>query len=340
MKGNDTMYPSGCGDAAGRKEDKEMQRAVITGGTGAIGVALIQKLIEHQIFVVVACHPNSKRLYRIPESPYVAKVFCDMEEIRRLPKLAEGTYDVFYHLAWADTFGSGRDNVESQMRNIEYTLAAVETAAEMGCKRFVGAGSQAEYGRYEGRLDAETPVFPENGYGIAKLCAGQLSRIRCRQLGMEHIWTRVLSVYGPCDGEKTMISSVIRQLLQGEKPSCTRGEQLWDYLYAKDAGEAFRLLGDKGQDQKVYCIGSGRQEQLKHYICCIREEIDPQRDIGFGDVPYGEKQVMHLCADISELTADTGFVPTYSFRDGIKETIEWVKGELANEKNQCVDSML
>lgn len=35
---------------------------------------------------------------------------------------------------------------------------------------------------------------------------------------------------------------------------------------------------------------------------------------------------MHLCADISDLTNDTGFIPQYSFEEGIKETIEWYKG--------------
>lgn len=316
-----------------------MQNVIITGGTGAIGIALIQELINKEIEITVVGHTKSVRCGRIPKSPYVKVVLCDIEDISQLPQMLKGKYDVFYHLAWADTFGEGRNNIDSQMHNIEYTLAAVETAAKLGCKRFVGAGSQAEYGRVEGSLNAMTPTFPENGYGIAKLCAGQLSRIRCKQLGMEHIWTRILSIYGPFDGEKTMISTVIRRLLKGESPSCTRGEQLWDYLYAKDAGTALYLLGEKGKDQKVYCIGSGRAKPLKDYICCIRDMIDPQLPVGFGEIPYGEKQVMHLCADIDELTADTGFLPQYSFGEGIKETIEWIKGE-TNEEDQHIDSML
>jgi nucleoside-diphosphate-sugar epimerase len=36
---------------------------------------------------------------------------------------------------------------------------------------------------------------------------------------------------------------------------------------------------------------------------------------------------MYLCADIDELTKDTGFVPEYSFEDGIKETVEWYRKE-------------
>ena len=50
-------------------------------------------------------------------------------------------------------------------------------------------------------------------------------------------------------------------------------------------------------------------------------------DIGFGEVDYYPGQVMYLCADISELTEDTGFVPEYSFEEGIKETVEWYRKE-------------
>lgn len=72
---------------------------------------------------------------------------------------------------------------------------------------FVGAGSQAEYGRVNHALTPDTPCFPENGYGMAKLCAGQMSRVECEKLGLVHIWPRILSVYGPYDGKNAMITT-------------------------------------------------------------------------------------------------------------------------------------
>ena len=95
------------------------------------------------------------------------------------------------------TTGAARNDMPLQTRNIASALQAAELAAKLGCNTFVGAGSQAEYGRTEQLLSPETPVFPENGYGMAKLCAGQMSRIRCQELGIKHVWVRILSVYGP-----------------------------------------------------------------------------------------------------------------------------------------------
>lgn len=301
-----------------------MKHAIITGATGAIGMALIDILLSHDVTVTVLLHKGSERNKRLQASEKVHLIECDMEALAELEAADVGKQDVFYHFAWACTFGQDRNNVDIQIQNIQYTLNAVRLAKRLGCQKFIGAGSQAEYGRYEGKLNAGVPAFPENGYGMAKLCAGQMSRLLCAQLGMEHIWTRILSVYGPYDGDRTMISSLIRDLLSGKNPACTKGEQLWDYIYSRDAAQAFYLLGLKGVHGKTYCIGSGEARPLKDYIMCIGGIVNPDVDILFGAVPYAENQVMHLCADISELQEDTGFQTAYPFQEGIRETVEWM----------------
>ena len=305
-----------------------MKKAVITGPTGAVGMALIQCLSDNGIDVVAVVRPGSARADRIKESEHVSVVYCDLKELDRLPSLIEGGADVFYHFAWDGTFGDSRNNMYLQNNNVKYALDAVDAAYELGCKTFIGAGSQAEYGRYEGDLNASVPAFPENGYGIAKLCAGQMTRIACQQKGIRHIWTRILSIYGPYDGDKTMVSSTIIKLMNSEKPSCTKGEQMWDYLYSKDAARAFMMLADGGVDGRVYCLGGGIARPLKDYINLIRDAVGNDVEIGFGDIPYSDKQVMHLCADIKELTKDTGFTPIYTFEQGIGETVGWWRGHL------------
>lgn len=69
-------------------------------------------------------------------------------------------------LAGIGTFGNSRNNMYGQNLNVKYALDAVEAAFALGCDTFIGAGSQAEYGRYEGSLNESVPAFPENGYGL------------------------------------------------------------------------------------------------------------------------------------------------------------------------------
>lgn len=302
-----------------------MKNVVVTGATGSIGVALVEALVAMNVNVTVICREGSNRIKNVPESPFVKIVECNLDKLETLSNVLSEHYDVFFHFAWVGTTGESRNDIRAQISNVQYTIDAVNLAKKLGCKRFIGAGSQAEYGRYTGVLNETIPVNPENGYGIAKLCAGQMSRIRCAQLGMEHIWVRVLSVYGPCDSENTMIQSVIKALLRGEVPHCTKGEQIWDYLYSKDAASAFVKLAQTGVDGKVYCLGSGNGRPLADYIKVIRDKINPELELGMGDIPYSAQQVMYLCADISQLTEDVGFLPQTEFEDGILETIEWVK---------------
>lgn len=301
-----------------------MKRAILTGGTGMIGHALIERLVHEKVEVTVLARKNSKRMVFLPKHEMVDIVECDLSDLADV-RLPDREYDVFYHFGWDGTFGDARNDMFLQNNNVKYTLDAVRLAYRAGCKLFVGAGSQAEYGRVDEKITSSTPTTPENGYGIAKLCAGQMSRIMAASYGIKHIWTRILSVYGPYDGNKTMIMSAIEKLCKGERVSCTKGEQIWDYLYSKDAAKMMYLIGCFGVSGKIYCLGSGTARPLKKYIEAIRDIINPNAEIGFGDIAYSPKQVMYLCADIQELINDTGYECDYSFESGIEETVEWYK---------------
>lgn len=303
----------------------KIQKAVITGATGAIGMALVKEMISRGIEVTVFVRGDSARGDRIPTSPLVKRVECALDQMADFAVPEGEKYDVFFHFAWAGTTGEARNDMFLQNLNVKYTLDAVALAEKMGCHTFIGAGSQAEYGRVEGKLSASTPAFPENGYGMAKLCAGQMSRVMCEKKGIRHLWARILSVYGPYDGANSLVTSTIRKLVDGETPSCTAGEQIWDYLYSADAAKAFVAMAERGVDGRVYCLGGGKTRMLREYIEAIRDAVDPKAPLGLGDLPYPPKQVMYLCADISALIEDTDFEPQTKFEDGIRETVAWYR---------------
>jgi len=310
-----------------------MKKVIITGPTGAIGHALIDECIDNDVEIFAVCRHNSRRSSFLPQNKLVHLVEVELADLQSAKKLIPHDCDALYHLAWAGTFGAdARNNMPEQIKNIQYTLDAVKLASMCGCKTFIGAGSQAEYGRVEGKLSDKTSTFPDNGYGMAKLCAGQMSRIVAHKLDIKHMWTRILSVYGPYDGDYTMVMSTIHKLLEGEKPSFTKGEQMWDYIYTKDIGGImFALGGEKSIDGKIYCIGSGTVRPLYKYIEDIRDAIDPKLQLGLGEIPYAPKQVMYLCADNTAIKNELGYTYRYDFITGIRETIEWVKAYKSNK---------
>jgi len=300
-----------------------MKHAIVTGATGMIGVALVEECIKNNVLVTAVVRPNSTNLYRLPSSKLLKTVACDMDEYSKLPFILDINADIFYHFAWSVTDKRRNDDISGQYQNIQYTLEAIQTAKMLGCDTFIGAGSQAEYGvSKEGKIGPDTPTNPVTPYGISKYAAGKFSMILCERLGLKCIWTRIFSVYGKYDNPSSMISSTLEKFVNGEKAAFTPGIQLWDYLYSEDAGRAFYLLGEKGSAQRIYCIASGQARPLYEFIKMMRDAIDFELEIGIGEIPYSNDSVMNLCADISNLTADTGFIPTIGFNEGIHRLIK------------------
>lgn len=293
-----------------------------------LGASMIEQMVADGIKVTAVIRPNSKKRSNLIKHENIQVVECDIDELLTLKSVLMGTYDTFYHFAWDGTYGDSRNDAMLQEKNVRNTLEAVELAHALGCKVFVGAGSQAEFGFVEGELSDQIPKNPVTGYGIAKYTAGRLSAIMCERLGMRQSWGRIVSTYGPRDNSYTMVMSSVIGMLNGERMSFTKGDQIWDYVYGGDCSKAFYLIGKYGKHGKAYTIGSGKSKLLREYIEIIRDVVNPSLEIGIGERDYYPNQVMRLTADISELTEDTGFVPEIDFAEGIRRTMEWYKGEV------------
>lgn len=314
-----------------------MENVIVTGATGVTGIALVRFLLEKRIHVTAFVRPGSFRMKLLPSHPGLRLIECGMEDYKTIANSLSGDkYDVFYHLAWEGSTGEfkldNRNNMYLQNRNVTYSLDAVELCRQLNCPVFIATGSQAEYGRYDEIISEDTMEYPENGYGSAKLCAGQMTRILCKSYGIRHIWARLFSVYGPYDGGTVnLIQSSISLLQKEERPKYTLGIQEWDYLFSYDAANALWLLSQKGKGGQTYCIAQGMSMPLSEYIKIIHEVVNPQIIPIFGEIPYGSNPIMNLRADITKLKKDTGFKPEYDFRSGIGIVSEWsAKGDGEN----------
>ena len=76
-----------------------------------------------------------------------------------------------------------------------------------------------------------------------------------------------------------------------------------------------------------------RPSDLKSVLEEIRDAIDPDLELGIGDIPSMSDKVFSSCVSIRDLTRDTGFVPEVSFEDGISRTIEYYD-RLSKDKQQ------
>lgn len=325
------------------------KRVIITGATSMLGSALVRRCEAEGDEVYAVLRPESGQIANLAGTGAV-RVSLALEDWREhlTEKIREAAgnvpCDILYHFAWNGTYGDSRRDPAQQQKNVEYTKTAFQTAAELGCSTFVGAGSQAEFGPYDIPLSDALEKRPVTEYGKAKLAAwqavlamaegvtesgavqGTTESGAAQKRTIRVNWGRILSAYGPGDHTYTLIGSTLRKLLNQEQAAFTKGEQIWDFIHADDAARAFSMIGDKGVHGKAYTIGCGEGRPLRTWLeelyTVVHDRYPDTPEPLFGAVPYFPDQVMHLVADISELTKDTGFRPEITFAEGIRKLLE------------------
>lgn len=295
----------------------------MTGASGFIGSVLTKQLLAHGVSVaVLARDENLGRRLENVESQLTRIPYDSLDPSAFRNALGEFRPDTIFHLGWAGVSNLDRNDVSTQVRNLDLCLELIDVGTASGCLHWIGAGSQAEYGPKTEAISEEDSTHPTTLYGAAKLSAYHLSRTYCGLLNMKHSWLRVFSTYGPDDNENWMIPSLIRQLACGQVPKLTAGEQQWDYLHVSDAARAFVAVAEH-RAEGVFNLGSGTAPSLRSTIEHIRDLVSPGAALGFGQVPYRNDQVMRLQARTEKLHQETCWQPLVPLKDGLRETADW-----------------
>ena len=233
--------------------------------------------------------------------------------------------NIFVHFAWKGVSNATRN--EDQYRyNINLTLESIELAKIVGCTKWIGFGSQAEYGLKNEAIVEDMPCEPISDYGKSKLSLSISSLGLCHSLGIEGAWIRIFSIFGENDHSTALIPSVIGKMFQNEDVYLTDCTQTWDYLYITDALEALDAFMSNFKSG-IYNLGSGNAIILKEVIELIQKNINSKSKIHFGNIKFNENSVRFLVANINKLSQQTSWKPRFSIEQGIKNTVMYYKNK-------------
>lgn len=293
-----------------------MKRVIVTGATSFIGVHLVGSLIERGYYVYALIRPDSRNKSRLPIDKHLNIVELEMDEYSSIPSfIKEAEY--FYHLAWDGVRSIKRDNVIIQQNNYRCSLTLINVARKMNCKRFIGIGSQAEYGELNGEITENYPCKPVTEYGKAKLKTyTELAQI-AESNRIEFVWARLFSVYGEYDYQGSLIMSCIEKMRNNENVLLTACNQKWDYLHVKDAVSALIMLLEKPDVSGIYNIASGENRELKSYVEEIKEIIGAESVLEYGAISNQARKMINLKPNVEKLR-NIGWNPSISFSEGIK----------------------
>ncbi|MDO4354892.1 MAG: NAD(P)-dependent oxidoreductase [Clostridia bacterium] len=300
-----------------------MKKVIVTGANGFIGKTLVNALLARD-YAVVALDVRFDNI--LANNPCVTCINVMGKAIESLKaEIPAAEYDCFFHLAWVGTSGPARADYDIQLNNVKLACDYIKLCREVGCKRVVYASSINEMETYE-YLQSDD-IEPAGGYiyGTGKLAAHLMGETVAKMNGVEFIPVIITNIYGVGEKSARMVYTSIKKLINKEHCSFTAGYQTYDFIYITDAINSIIEVAEKGKAFNRYYIGSGEPKPLREFLLEMRDIVDPDAEIGLGDIPFKGVDISYKQFDLKKVEHDTGYVNQVSFAEGIRVTTEYIR---------------
>lgn len=245
-----------------------------------------------------------------------------------LRKFLKGVDVIFHEAGQGGVRGSWGKSFDPYVKNnIISTQLLLEASRAKKLRKFVYASSSSVYGDAESLPTKESTLLkPVSPYGVSKLAAENLCYLYCRNYGIPAISLRYFTVYGPRQRPDEAFNKFIRALLQGNEISVYGdGTQTRDFTFISDVVDANLLAMKSGFSGETFNIGGGSRISLNDTIKAIEKATGHTARMKHTETQKGD--VKHTAADISKARKMLGYNPRIGFEKGIKEEVEWLKGQ-------------
>lgn len=301
-----------------------MKKVIVTGANGFVGSALVKELVKNDVEVLAMDMPSCNG--NLPVCDKVKFLPLALDNISSLKDLIDDRdFDCFYHFAWAGSAGAARADTKLQLQNAQWTIECLRSAKEVGCKKFVAAGSIMEHETMAAAFASGNKPGLGYIYGSGKLVAHTMAMSVAADIGIDLVWAEITNAYGVGELSSRMVNTTIRKVIKGEEPQFTAGTQNYDFVYIDDVAKAFYLIGKKGKPFNEYLIGSSNAKPLKEFLLEMKAAIAPDLNFVFGDIPFTGINLPLEKYDCGKTEKDTGFKAQISFGEGCHRTMEWLK---------------
>lgn len=191
--------------------------------------------------------------------------------------------------------------------------------------KFVQVSTDEVYGTLgsEGYFTEDTNLAPNSPYSASKAAADLMVRAYNETFGLPTNITRCSNNYGPYQFPEKLIPLMINNALSGKSlPVYGDGKQVRDWLHVKDHCIAIDTVLHRGMVGEVYNIGGNNEKENIEIVKIILDALGKSEE----SITYVTDRLGHdrrYAIDNTKITTKLGWEPSYTFEDGIKETIKW-----------------
>ena len=304
------------------------KKVLVAGGTGLIGIPLVELLIEAGAEVSIASLDDPLRAHPKAEFRRV-----DLTDFENCMSVCSGMHYVFNLLCVKGSPAMAKEKPASFfVPHLRFNANLMEAARRSQVEGFLFASSLAVYAPAEiFHEDDVWKTFPSENDRFAGW-AKRMGELQAEAYRIEYGWDKIsivrpANVYGPFDNfelENAMvIPSLIKRAASGENPLRVWGDgsQIRDFIHAKDAARGMLCVAQNNIQEPVN-LGSGTGVTIRELVEIIINNLDIKPEVVW-DVSQasGDKKRVLDTKRIQAL----GFKPLIKLRDGIKETMDWYR---------------
>ena len=327
-----------------------MKTILVTGGLGFIGSNFIRMLLSQNHCDLVinldkqtyAGNPENLEEFEHQDSyKFVQADICDQETVADV--LSKYQVDAIVNFAAESHVDRSIDgpepfvqtNVVGTLRLLEATKSYLSnsTPAKKESFRFVHVSTDEVYGSLklsDPAFSESTPYAPNSPYSASKASADHLVRAYHHTFGLPVLTTNCSNNYGPYQFPEKLIPLMILNACEGKAlPIYGDGSNIRDWLHVEDHCSGILAVLTKGRVGETYCIGGASEKtnvEVLDALCEILDELHPK------GAPHSQLKTFvkdrpghdhRYAIDFSKIENELNWQPSYSFTEGIKQTVEW-----------------
>jgi UDP-glucose 4-epimerase len=308
-----------------------MSRVLVTGGAGFIGSHVADALILRGHEVTVLDDLSGGFRENVPAAAtFVQGSVSDPTVVDRV--FAGARFEHVYHLA-----AYAAEGLSHFIKRFNYTnnvigsVNLINAAVNTGVTTFVFTSSIAVYGTSaELPMTEETPVHPEDSYGIAKHAVELVLQCSRNLFGLNYVIFRPHNVFGPRqnigDRYRNVIGIFMNQIMQG-LPMTVFGDgaQTRAFSYIDDVAPVMAdAITTPASWNQTFNVGADRSWSLLELASRVSEAMGVARQLQHLPARH---EVQHAHSTHDKLRRVFGDRPQTTLEDGLSTMAAWVRDQ-------------
>lgn len=310
-----------------------MKKVLITGTCGFIFSNFIRRVVKYdkQPYEFVSIDKVAGNANSVYANKNHAFHIADLRDQHIIDKIFQFEQpDIVIHGA-AESFVdySLSDPNSFVTSNVLGTQVVINACVKHKVERLIYISTDEVYGQLTSESDAawkeDAPLDPRNPYSASKAAGELMVKAAHQSHGLIYNITRSSNNYGPRQTSEKLIPKAIKCIIEDKQiPIYGQGLQIRDWTHVYDNCDAIVTVLNNGKPNEIYNISANQEFPNIEVIQKICNAMGKGHElISFIEDPR-KGHDFRYSVDSSKIK-ELGWKPTYKFKEGIVETVEWYK---------------